>query len=451
MATPLPSFKEACLAPDNWAPAVYLIGSPNPGVLEVYSIGLSDYKTIVVSKTADDTTRAWNPNLPKLCLPNPPEQVVSSYLMGITAIQLGDNASTFMAAFGNKGTPGNVAAVPGIASATKKAFTLNGAYGFIALYSVYTKNQWVAMRVNVTDAAAHTVGQTPVVNTSSESPTLAVGTYTSSYLSTGATTGYTITFDSSGNGMAYPVTGNATTTDTTGFLSYGKPTSFTSGIQLTNNSVPVTMSGTAYILDKSSSGTIVIYSITPRTSMKLTEVKASDSGTVPLGRKKHYNSGGGNSSDNEEAGIVPIGEPLQPQNIPLEKVNKLPEPASPFPQHMASPYPQHTAATPFPKPSTSTPYPSNIPAPFPEPMAAPYPQSMAPYPDQPAFPQPSHSDSQYVGNGHGAPMMGPGQQGNGSPYWSTQPPPSPLPGSTSQYASPTPQYPPSPRLNSRPY
>ncbi|KAG0378644.1 hypothetical protein BGX24_003258 [Mortierella sp. AD032] len=280
MASPLPAFRQACLVPDHTYRSVYLIGSSNPGSLDVYYINLANVNAAKITlQTQETTTKQWNPDLPKYCfLPHDGGTGSSS----VTAIQLGSQGAdnTYMATFDDRAkSAGRVFPIPGIASATTRALAVSGMYSDKQMLSVYTNGSWVGLRVDLKDPGSFSISG--AFNVSIETPLVAVGTYM--YHGSNRTAGYSIVFNSQGGGTVYKASGEAQ--DPKSFLALEELKDSNklnmTGIELTNSSVPVSRFQTAYIVDKSKSNTIVVYAITPQTNnMTLTEVKVS-SGSIP--------------------------------------------------------------------------------------------------------------------------------------------------------------------------
>jgi len=87
-------------------------------------------------------------------------------------------------------------------------------------------------------------------------PFLAVGAYEIS--SKSPTAGYSIIFDTTSSGAAYPATGTGGTPN--GAVSLAAPFSLDmQGINFTSKAIPVTMGSVAYILDEVQSQTICPY------------------------------------------------------------------------------------------------------------------------------------------------------------------------------------------------
>ncbi|KAK3839698.1 MAG: hypothetical protein J3R72DRAFT_476225 [Linnemannia gamsii] len=498
MSNTLPKFQEACLVSDTYSNSViYLVGSSTDGILEVHSIPFNSLNSPVSTLFSQERSQqelpqtAWSPSLPKVCLPYPYESFTKG--VNVTAVQLGAQNS-LMAVFQPDGKDAKTAVIKEHI-VSPKLFTLSVAYESSSVisevFSIYTNTanngaQWKGFGMNLTNPTVLSspvkLDQVPLPG----NPQFTIGT--SVY---GVTANFVV-FDDQGKGTVF------TTTSTNPFqgdkpLTLVKQSNIVNmnGFRLTKDAYPVRMGKIGYILDKSSSGVIVVYSISQDNTSNFTlnqvttigngpsfpgfftathlntwivTYSLSDDGSPKLNAfntqtgawtgqgitsvkaemstltlvlniagwliavliivfvlKKFWHCFEGcfcclkgsrkNNGGGDGGGLLSVEGSPKPQHIPLEKVNQRPDPALPFPQHMATPYlghtiptlyPEHNNPSPFLDPSTAAPYPSHIAAPFPE-------------------------------------------------HWPTQPPPSPMPSSSDQYTSSSPQYPPSPRLQPSPY
>ncbi|KAF8930525.1 MCM DNA helicase complex subunit [Haplosporangium gracile] len=121
-----------------------------------------------------------------------------------------------------------------------------------------------------------------VVYPSAVDPLLSVGTYTPTNV--GDSRGYSVVFDTQGNGQVFSATGSDQTpfNNTIPLLHLSNPSSVSmNGIMLSPDAVSVTMDDTGYILDKvKDANTMVLYSITPGISSTLQKV--TNNGGVPV-------------------------------------------------------------------------------------------------------------------------------------------------------------------------
>ncbi|KAK3839691.1 MAG: hypothetical protein J3R72DRAFT_525184 [Linnemannia gamsii] len=163
-----------------------------------------------------------------------------------------------------------------LAFVSPRLFTLSGYFGAYEVFNVFTNfatnSAWMGVRLNYTDGIDQ-VRDSQLTNYPSRTPMFALGTYTSA-LST-ATQGYSVVFDTTGQGQAYPALGNAAPVlgPQDRILSLGSPYNVNmNGAMLTMDAIPVTMANIGFILDKGSDGSTVVYSITPDQSAMLHRV-----------------------------------------------------------------------------------------------------------------------------------------------------------------------------------
>ncbi|KAG0275783.1 hypothetical protein BGZ95_008378 [Linnemannia exigua] len=294
MSTPnkLPSFQQACLAADNANAAVYLVGVPattTPGRLEVHHITLSPTNPnnpnnpnfinskLISSSQVDpnnNSNNAWTSNSLKACFTYPSSPLLSNPIM---VIQFDPYRTQFTSI-----RPGGIMDAPtnlnmtNLAFVSPRLFTLSGYFGAFEVFNVFTNfatnSAWMGVRLNYTNGVDQ-VRDSQLTNYPSRTPMIALGTYTST-LST-ATQGYSIVFDTTGQGQAYPAIGNATPVlgPQDRILSLGSSYNVNmNGARLTMDAIPVTMANTGFILDKGSDGSTVVYSITPDQSAMLHRV-----------------------------------------------------------------------------------------------------------------------------------------------------------------------------------
>ncbi|KAG0208389.1 hypothetical protein BGX33_006304 [Mortierella sp. NVP41] len=206
----IPKYQTACLAADE-GNGVYLIGFSSPRNLEVNFVPDIFSTTVkLVSKREDKPL--YSVNAGKACFTHPqPEAETSTY----------DKSGSYWANL-------------------RLGFKINGD-------AMLWRN---------------------LTNYLTPDPLLALGTYAPS---TGTVSkGYTIVFDKSMEGLAYPTTGNAANVSLSEpMMTLDAPVNVNmNNIVLSADAISVTMSGTGYILDKAKdSVSTVIYSITPETSL----------------------------------------------------------------------------------------------------------------------------------------------------------------------------------------
>jgi hypothetical protein len=139
--------------------------------------------------------------------------------------------------------------------------------------NLVTNSKWLGVRLNFTAGIGSSIdpnlGFYPT-----NTPLVSVGTF-----GTTPTTmwrGHNVVFDTQGGGYIYHTVGALNLVSHV--ITQSAPTSVAmSGITLGANSVPVTMGGTGYILDKAADGSTVLYSITPSQSSTLQRVTRTGS------------------------------------------------------------------------------------------------------------------------------------------------------------------------------
>ncbi|KAG0281979.1 hypothetical protein BGZ96_000961, partial [Linnemannia gamsii] len=241
----LPAFREACLASGK-NNVVSLIGSNNPGELEVYSIDLGDLNAATFGFRAKDVTgQSWDPSLPKYCFSVPSDDYSSLVAsLSVTAIQFGKDAAT-MGSFAIQNATGTSDTV-GLAGGSPKLFTRSMAKGG-QMFNAYVRD----------GTTGSMVWKGVLMNFETAIPSELIR-----------------------KGTAFAIKGNVTeAAKSNPFITYGESHPVTmNGNTLTEKAVPISMSRTSYILDKSASGTVDIYSITPGESylspnVTLTKIK----------------------------------------------------------------------------------------------------------------------------------------------------------------------------------
>ncbi|KAF9142782.1 hypothetical protein BG015_000666 [Linnemannia schmuckeri] len=243
----LPSFQQACLAADNANSAVYLVGvsTTTPERLEAHYIPITSNNNLLTPPNSKliasqiDPTSSWTSNSPKACFTYPSPTSPATSVMVVQFEPYKTQLTSFRVS--DAGMMDVAKNLTNLAFVSPRLFSLSGYFGASILTNYPTRT-----------------------------PLFALGTYTSS-LST-ATQGYSIVFDTTGQGQAYPALGNAAPVlgSHDHILSLGSPYSVNlNGVTLTMDAVPVTMANTGYILDKGSDGSTVVYSITPDQSSML--------------------------------------------------------------------------------------------------------------------------------------------------------------------------------------
>ncbi|KAF9900216.1 hypothetical protein BX616_002653 [Lobosporangium transversale] len=285
MASSIPAYLYACMAPAASSTSVYLAGVPasDEGRLEIYQINLANINSPTATFIANQTSSYyWSSAAPKACLAYNGNKVSTNNPMFIQ--QFG--AKSYFTNFYPNGTIDYPAHFPEIGFISSKLFSLSGSVGnlnwFAAMSnatSSLTRSPWVGLRFNATSIVDsrrdYTLSSYPTLD-----PMLSVGTYIES--SNTPAQGYSIVFDKSGEGVIYTTlaTAGLSLTGADSTLALSNPRSVdTDGIALTNSAISLTMTGVGYILDKALDGATVLYSINPSQSNKLQYVSVP--GNVP--------------------------------------------------------------------------------------------------------------------------------------------------------------------------
>ncbi|KAG0378645.1 hypothetical protein BGX24_003259 [Mortierella sp. AD032] len=282
----IPIYNQACLATDSTSsvPSFYLVGSTSPGSLEVNYVNNPDATTVTLVASQNDQS-AWSPSAAKLCYIYP---FATSVNPGIKIVQFGAG-STYMGLAQTNNLISGADSFNMTGFVSPKLFAWSGKFQDFDMFTIMTNdtdtttskvNMWAALRMNFRQNGpsliTYDMANNPVdVNNAM----LAVGTYGG--YSGNTSQGYTIVFDKSNRGQIFTAHGNllANITNNTPTVALGVPTNvIMNGIMLTINAIPVTMGNTAYILDRASNGSTVIYSIIPSASFTLARVyKTGDS------------------------------------------------------------------------------------------------------------------------------------------------------------------------------
>ncbi|KAG0296453.1 hypothetical protein BGZ96_009406 [Linnemannia gamsii] len=187
---------------------------------------------------------------------------------------------TQFTALRSDGTMDGAKNLTNLAFVSPRLFSLSGYFGAYEVFNVFTNfatnSAWMGVRFNYTNGVVDQVRDSVLTNYPTRTPLFTLGTLTSSLSTT--TQGYSIVFDTTGQGQAYPALGN--TAPVLGpqdhILSLGSPYSVNlNGVSLTMDAVPVTMANIGYILDKGSDGSTVVYSIIPDQSSMLHRVSTA--------------------------------------------------------------------------------------------------------------------------------------------------------------------------------
>ncbi|KAG0281977.1 hypothetical protein BGZ96_000959 [Linnemannia gamsii] len=286
MSSGIPIYNQACLATDSTSsvPSFYLVGSTSPGSLEVNYINNTDATTYTRVASKNDQS-AWTPNAAKLCYICPFATTVNP---GINVIQFG-SGSTYIALAQTNNIVSAPTSFQNTGFISPKFFSWSGKFQDFDMFTVVTNDTdvrtgrpgvWAGLRLNFRETGStlldYDVGNDPIVVSDAM---LSVGTYGEYAGSTSP--GFTIVFDKSNRGQIFSTEGSllADVNNSIPAVALGTPISVNmNGIALTENAIPITMGNTAYILDKASNGTTVIYSINPGASTILNRIyKTGDS------------------------------------------------------------------------------------------------------------------------------------------------------------------------------
>ncbi|KAG0275041.1 hypothetical protein BGZ95_009239 [Linnemannia exigua] len=282
----IPVYNQACLATDSTSsvPSFYLVGSTSPGSLEVNYVNNPDATTVTQVASQNDQS-SWSPSAAKLCYIYP---FATSVNPGIKIVQFGAG-STYMGLAQTNNLISGADSFNMTGFVSPKLFAWSGKFQDFDMFTIVTNdtdtttlkvNMWAALRMNFRQNGPSLITYDMVNNpVDVNNAMLAVGTYGG--YSGNASQGYTVVFDKSSRGQIFTAQGNllADITNFTPTVALGVPTNvITNGITLTINAIPVTMGNTAYILDRASNGSTVIYSINPSASFTLNRVyKTGDS------------------------------------------------------------------------------------------------------------------------------------------------------------------------------
>ncbi|KAF9950375.1 hypothetical protein BGZ65_006664, partial [Modicella reniformis] len=294
--TSLPTFSSSCVAPSGSGQTVFLFGVPSPGRLEAHSINLSDPLapiSTLISATTSTTAKNWD----------------AQYDLGCYAY-LGDNPSanspinviqfrsTVQALFYPNGTwvtnIGSTAATDVDYVSPKYFSTVGSTNGWNWFLAKTTPPEsgggstgaWRDIRMD------NTVRLGPKDQTvlGSEDPLLTVGAIAQDINNFG--NGLLFSFEQSGlAGMVFRTTGNKrpelnlTATESLVTLTKANAVGMNS-IKLSSEAMTVPSASAALILDKSSGGTISVFSIDPRASAyKLVQSSVKNSSPLFLSKQ----------------------------------------------------------------------------------------------------------------------------------------------------------------------
>ncbi|KAF9139402.1 hypothetical protein BGX30_008006 [Mortierella sp. GBA39] len=274
MSSPVPVYPQPCMAADEDNNALYLLGVSTTGVgkLEASYVSLANINSPSIKPLGFQTNiDSWSTYAPKDCFIYPADVHPNSPVM---VVQYGA-FKTFMSIMTANGQFTQASVFVGTAFLSPKQFSMVGESGDFAWFVAQTNDtypetnsNWIGVRLNFTTGLGSHID--PILSVyPTSTPLVSVGTY-----GTTPTTmwqGNNVVFDTQGGGYIYPTVGALDLVSHV--VTQSPPTSVSmSGITLTANSVPVTMDGTGYILDKAADGSTVLYSITPAKSSTLQQV-----------------------------------------------------------------------------------------------------------------------------------------------------------------------------------
>ncbi|KAG0196664.1 hypothetical protein BGX28_009891 [Mortierella sp. GBA30] len=290
MASSVPTFPLSCLAPSTTGQSFFLFGVPSPGRLEVHSVDLSNpiaptSTFISATTTAATAPIRWDAQRSLGCYAYLGDSGTTNN--PITVIQFGSTVQTQF--FPNGTWTTSTVTDTAVDYVSPRKFSLVGSTGGWSWFvtKAATKSTgaagWRDIRVGAHALAA---SEDLTLAGSSLDPLLTVGAIAQDIGNYG--NGLFFSFDQSGaSGTAYRAVGNKrpdrNLTATEPLLSLTKSNSAIdmNGNQLSSNAVPATSAFAAFILDKSPTGTIALFSIDPRSStFKL--APSSIKGNVPV-------------------------------------------------------------------------------------------------------------------------------------------------------------------------
>lgn len=274
MSYPVPVYPRPCLAADEDNNALFLLGVSPTGIgkMESSYVSLANINSPSVKPLGSQTdVDSWATNAPKACFTYPADVHPNSPIM---LVQYG-TFKTYMSIMNANGVFTQATLFVGTAFMSPRQFAMVGDSGdfawFVAQTNVTdptTKSNWFGVRLNFTTGLGSYID--PGIGTiPTSTPLLSVGTYGST--PTTAWQGNNVVFDTQGGGYIYPTVGALDQVSHVITQSAAKSVTM-SGISLTADSIPVTMEGTGYILDKAADGSTALYSITPSLSSTLQRV-----------------------------------------------------------------------------------------------------------------------------------------------------------------------------------
>ncbi|KAF9927731.1 hypothetical protein FBU30_002934 [Linnemannia zychae] len=278
----IPSFQNGCIAPASTGSNVYLAGTTISGSLSIYTINLSNPNSPTATLLGNNADTAWSQNAKKACIAFPGLAGVTNAPFLVQQFGVGLSQQLNVYPNGTLWGPFSFASTSFI---SPQQYSIVGASkDFVWLTAATNKTYtsgtpWVGVRLNATDPF-NTISDPVLTNYPSSTPLVSVGTYIPTQNTPAQ--GYSIVFDLIGGGNIFSSLNTAVLlqgADRVISLSTGTPVSM-DGIKLTNNVIPVTMVGTAYLIDQAKDGTVVLYSINPSQGNQLKRVDVP--GNAPL-------------------------------------------------------------------------------------------------------------------------------------------------------------------------
>ncbi|KAF9934203.1 hypothetical protein FBU30_002896 [Linnemannia zychae] len=280
----IPSYTYPCLlSASTTDSSIYLIGVSNTtrGLLEINTIDLSNINTPRITHTLTQANNyQWSNTAPKVCsqypaYSPPPNALANAGVFHIQQFGMGwSNDANVYPAANTLENPGNFDT---IAFTNPKLFATVGNAGssqFVMTMTNLTEG-WAGLRFNATTTFESLydfeLGVKPSLR-----PFLAVGSYTP--VAKVPSRGNAIVFDTARSGTIYTAVGYDTPETNlkapTLVLSAPQPVVM-ADIVLTTDAIPISSSGSSYILDKAADSSLVIYTINPSQSTTLQSIAFS--------------------------------------------------------------------------------------------------------------------------------------------------------------------------------
>ncbi|KAF9995200.1 hypothetical protein BGZ65_009181, partial [Modicella reniformis] len=278
----IPTYQNACVAPIISGSSVWLIGVTGAGKLEAYSVSLTDIDSPSATLvTTQFDPSFWSSDAQRACFNYPGNQAdPNSPIM----MQQFGRMSYFTNVYPN-GTVNAAYHFPKVGFFSNKLFSFTAGvenlnwYTALSNVSGTTKSAWTGLRLNAT-RIANSSRDVHIAMYPTPNPRLSVGIFEPA--STTPIHGYLVVFGDNNDGTLYTTMATATpkglSEDQILTLARPQPVDM-AGITFSNDAIPVSMTHVAYILDRASDGSTVLYSINPNQGVKLQRVDVQ--GDVP--------------------------------------------------------------------------------------------------------------------------------------------------------------------------